>query len=71
MAEKPDGPENGMLEEAGAEPEAQCSGSSARSILWGIESRVKAKTNAMAAMECAKAAMYGRVAGGSILQLLA
>jgi hypothetical protein len=29
-----------MLEEAGAEPEAQCSGSSAALILWVLEERV-------------------------------
>jgi hypothetical protein len=34
-------PENGMLEEADAEPEAQCSGSSATLILWGSYGRVK------------------------------
>jgi hypothetical protein len=60
-----------MLEEAGAEPEAQCSGSSAPLIVWGIGSPVKAKTNAMGAVQYAEAAKEGGAAGGSVLTIFA
>jgi hypothetical protein len=63
----PDGPENGMLEEAGASAalsgDPQCSGSSARLIVFGWESSVKVPQNAGRGFDAGSTEVFEQDAG--------